>query len=135
MWRKLSVFHAMRWKPQTSTQCSLLVVRWGSLLIRSASFGCWTLRSCFGLVLGVQPMISRVVQKTVSLYHYMRIGSFHDQHKQMKKLIFHSLALVSCSLMSSHWVQTSCGERIEQVLSLWSWKLPGIVGWCLCFQC
>lgn len=44
--------------------------------------------------------------------------SVHNQHKQMPKLIYHPLELVSCSLMPSRSAQRYWGERIEQVLPL-----------------
>lgn len=58
-------------------------------------------------------MISSVVQK---LSHHISIcvsDPFHNQHKQMQKLSFHSLALVSCSLMLSHSVQTD-GKNLSR---------------------
>lgn len=66
----------------------LVLVGWGGLLIKSTGLACSVLRSCVGLVLGVQQMISIVVQKTVSPYLYMHVWFFSVTNISWCKSLF-----------------------------------------------
>lgn len=66
----------------------LVLVGWGGLLIKSTGLACSVLRSCVGLVLGVQQMTSIVVQKTVSPYLYMHVWFFSVTNISWCKSLF-----------------------------------------------